>query len=407
MAVEPGDPLPAECTPVGNFPFSLLKDDDGIVLDPGDPDVAGRPALASDKTLVLDEFDERGIGVCDDDDGAPPFMQAGYPLQLFVKQARKAACVTINTSPISPFRFPRMAGYHDGTFYVLFIENLAISTDDGDTWSFSAHPLGGSPNARNSVGAVDSQGRVHVAFIGGDFSGPFNPVKYTVLSGGSWSAPAAIGQTNQGAALDKFGIAVDSSDNPHIVWDQGDRITRFPEGDLLVVDSTRSCDVGTAPDGTVGWAWSSEGAGFSYNKTDFQDADLGTVNIGGLSNNPVRVDYSPTSVPAVLAFLNADATPKVFFPAGGTPIPVAFIIAYDFAFDEDGFLWLFGNLGGNVIVRKYNIDGTLMSSETMRAGTTASRIDAAGGVGNRLDGYMAAFSGSTANEAYACWDFTP
>lgn len=110
-----------------------------------------------------------------------------------------------------------------GNMYVVFADasgqiQCYKSTDNGSTWASLNFPaIAGYTQASPAI-AIDSSNNLHVVWHGKDSGSPsYNQIKYSRYNGTAWSPWTNI-QTISGYDQLRPSIVVDSSNNLHVVW---------------------------------------------------------------------------------------------------------------------------------------------------------------------------------------------
>lgn len=85
------------------------------------------------------------------------------------------------------------------------------------SWSTQAAITSGSYNSGNPSIAIDSSDNIHVVFNGGYSGVSYQQIRYLKYSGGSWSAVSNI--TSDSYLRYDPSIAIDSNDYIHVVWE--------------------------------------------------------------------------------------------------------------------------------------------------------------------------------------------
>ncbi len=111
----------------------------------------------------------------------------------------------------------------DGVLYASATVNASgvpqtrvLGTTDGRAWTaLPSASATGNPTDRSTL-AVDSQGRLHLAWTEREQTGPNLQVFYSRYGGGSWTPPEQLSHSPGYAGFPS--IAVDSQDRVHVVW---------------------------------------------------------------------------------------------------------------------------------------------------------------------------------------------
>lgn len=193
MALKINDPIPDECTPVGNVPFTMLTGVDGTLqLDP----IGAQAPLASEQGEYINDFVNRALTVCN---LRGEFCQQHNPLMVDIKR-HELGCYIIKQAddPNSELAFsakvagmPKITRTSDGKLWAVYTLNytwdghtvgavfLTWSTTDGLSWEGHIKVNQSNGDSGEAVIVADRNDLIHIAYRQFQFDPNPGPITHT------------------------------------------------------------------------------------------------------------------------------------------------------------------------------------------------------------------------------------
>lgn len=209
MVIVSNDLVTSDCQRVGNIPFSMLANVNGVLQV--DNVNSGEQALNSLKAYYIQQFNSRLLTVCESN---IPFCKQGQPFMVEIKDL-ELGCYTITTDPdgsnalayTSKFSgIAKLAIDPEGVFWVVYTKNttdlglagtsiyVAFSTNQGVSWQGHVRVNPTHGDAYSPSIAIDTDGLLHLVWrqneytVDGNIFQALDPnavnVHYTTYPGG-------------------------------------------------------------------------------------------------------------------------------------------------------------------------------------------------------------------------------